>query len=99
MIILLVFIIGTVMIGFTPQRAAIYEVVAAFAVSLVRKETRMSFRKTIDVFEQGTRVALPVIAAVATAGIIAGVVSIAGLGAKIGRASCRDRVWSGGGGG
>ncbi|HLS61169.1 MAG TPA: TRAP transporter permease [Virgibacillus sp.] len=82
MIIPLVVIIGTVMIGFTPQRAAIYGIVAAFAVSLVRKETRMSFRKTIDVFEQGTRVALPVIAAVATAGIIAGVVSITGLGAK-----------------
>src|SRR5690625_1935345 len=82
MVIPLVVIIGTVMIGFTPQRAAIYGIVAAFAVSLVRKETRMSFRKTIDVFEQGTRVALPVIAAVATAGIIAGVVSITGLGAK-----------------
>jgi len=34
------------------------------------------------VLEQGARVALPVIAAVATAGIIAGVVSMTGLGAK-----------------
>src|SRR5699024_12089060 len=38
--------------------------------------------KTIEVFEQGARIALPVIAAVATAGIIAGVVSITGLGGK-----------------
>src|SRR5690625_286298 len=75
-------IIGAVMIGYTPQRAAIYGIVAAYVVSLVRKESRMSFRKTIYVFEQGARVALPVIAAVATAGIIAGVVSITGLGAK-----------------
>ncbi len=75
-------IIGTVMVGFTPQRAAIYGIIAAYLVSLVRKESRMSFRKTIYVLEQGARVALPVIAAVATAGIIAGVVSITGLGAK-----------------
>ncbi|MGM8213700.1 TRAP transporter permease [Virgibacillus sp. W0430] len=82
MLIPLVVIIGTVMIGFTPQRAAIYGILSAFLVSLVRKETRLSLRKTIDVLEQGARVALPVIAAVATAGIIAGVVSITGLGAK-----------------
>ncbi|MEI3613827.1 TRAP transporter permease [Pseudogracilibacillus sp. SO30301A] len=75
-------IIGTVMVGFTPQRAAIYGIITAYLVSLVRKESRMSFRKTIYVLEQGARVALPVIAAVATAGIIAGVVSITGLGAK-----------------
>lgn len=75
-------IIGTVMIGFTPQRAAIYGILSAYLVSLVRKESRMSIKKTIYVFEQGARVALPVIAAVATAGIIAGVVSMSGLGAK-----------------
>lgn len=82
MLIPLFVIIGTVMIGYTPQRAAIYGIIAAYIVSLIRKESRMSLKKTIYVFEQGARVALPVIAAVATAGIIAGVVSITGLGAK-----------------
>lgn len=82
MVLPLIIIIGTVMSGFTPQRAAIYGIISAFIVSLVRKETRMSVRKIFEVFEQGARVALPVIAAVATAGIIAGVVSITGLGGK-----------------
>src|SRR5690625_4035395 len=82
MLIPLVVIIGTILSGFTPQRAAIYGILSAFLVSLVRKETRLNFRKTVDVFEQGARVALPVIAAVATAGIIAGVVSMKGLGGK-----------------
>lgn len=82
MLVPLFVIIGTVMIGYTPQRAAIYGIIAAYIVSLVRKESRMSLKKTVYVFEQGARVALPVIAAVATAGIIAGVVSITGLGAK-----------------
>src|SRR5699024_3771271 len=82
MLLPLVIIVGTIVIGFTPQRAALMGIAAAFLVSLVRKETRMSLRETINVLEQGARVARPVIAAVATAGIIAGVVSITGLGAK-----------------
>src|SRR5699024_5791927 len=75
-------IVGTIMIGFTPQRAAILGILSAYLVSFIRKESRLSIKKTFMVLEQGTRVALPVIAAVATAGIIAGVVSITGLGGK-----------------
>src|SRR5699024_6993720 len=82
MLLPLIIIIGTVMIGFTTQRAAIMGIAAAYIVSLFRKETRMGFKKILHVLEQGARVALPVIAAVATAGIIAGVVGITGLGAK-----------------
>ncbi|KZE39933.1 C4-dicarboxylate ABC transporter [Bhargavaea cecembensis] len=82
MLIPLVVIIGTILVGFTPQRAALYGILSAFLVSLVRKDTRMSLRGTIRVLEEGARVALPVIAAVATAGIIAGVVSMTGLGSK-----------------
>src|SRR5699024_5771519 len=63
-------------------RAAIMGIAAAYIVSLFRKETRMGFKKILHVLEQGARVALPVIAAVATAGIIAGVVGMTGLGAK-----------------
>ncbi|MFA1818804.1 TRAP transporter permease [Virgibacillus oceani] len=75
-------IIGTIMIGYTPQMAALMGIVSAFIISLFRKDTRMGFKKIIYVLEQGARVALPVIAAVGTAGIIAGVVSITGLGSK-----------------
>jgi TRAP transporter 4TM/12TM fusion protein len=70
------------MVGFTPQRAALMGIFTAFLVSLIRKDTRMSVKKVFLVLEEGARVALPVIAAVGTAGIIAGVVSITGLGAK-----------------
>lgn len=78
----LAMIIGTVLAGFSPQRAALLGVVSAFLVSFIRKETRMSIREIFHVLEQGARVALPVIAAVATAGIIAGIISITGLGSK-----------------
>ena len=82
MLIPLFTIIGTIMIGYTPQRAALFGILAAFLVSFIRKESRMNLRQIVEVLEQGARVALPVISAVATAGIIAGVVSITGLGSK-----------------
>lgn len=78
----LIIIVGTISVGFTPQRAALMGIISAYLLSFIRKETRLSFKNTIYVLEQGARVALPVISAVATAGIIAGVVSITGLGAK-----------------
>ncbi|HLR12021.1 MAG TPA: TRAP transporter fused permease subunit, partial [Burkholderiaceae bacterium] len=61
MLLPLVVIIGTVVIGYTPQRAAIMGIITAYLVSLVRRETRMSPSKVIHVLEQGARVALPVI--------------------------------------
>lgn len=82
MLLPVVVMIGTILSGFTPQRAALLGIGAVFIVSLVRKDTRLSIRKIFEVLEQGARVALPVIAAVATAAIIAGVVSMTGLGAK-----------------
>ncbi len=82
MILPLVIIVGTILSGLTPQRAAIYGILSALLISYIRKETRLSLRKLVYVFEEGARVALPVIAAVATAGIIAGVVSMTGLGSK-----------------
>lgn len=82
MLIPLFVIIGTIMVGYTPQRAALWGILSAFVVAYVRKESRMNFKEIVNILEQGARVALPVISAVATAGIIAGVVSITGLGSK-----------------
>ncbi len=82
MLIPLFVIIGTIMSGFTPQRAALFGILSAFLIAYVRKESRMNLKEIVHILEQGARVALPVISAVATAGIIAGVVSITGLGSK-----------------
>lgn len=82
MLLPLLVIMGTISLGFTAQRAALLGIACAFAVSLIRKETRPSLIGLLKIFEQGARVALPVIAAVASAGIIAGVVGMTGLGSK-----------------
>lgn len=83
MILPLVLIFTTLSVGFSPIRAALIGIVTAFMVSFFRKETRFNLRTLLDTLEQGARVALPVIAACATAGIIAGIVVITGLGGKL----------------
>ncbi|MEN1968424.1 TRAP transporter permease [Lentibacillus sp. N15] len=79
----LIAIVGLLLIGKTPTYAALFAIVAAFIISFFRKDTRMPFREIIKILEEGARAALPVIAACATAGIIAGTVTTTGLGPKI----------------
>ncbi|SDI25239.1 TRAP transporter permease [Alteribacillus bidgolensis] len=69
--------------GYTPTTAALWGIFTAFMISFFRKETRLSIKDMLYTLEQGARIALPVIAAVATAGIIVGVVVFTGLGGKI----------------
>ncbi|UTR15411.1 TRAP transporter permease [Salipaludibacillus sp. LMS25] len=79
----LVTIFTMLVLGFTPAYAALWGIGAAFFVSFFRKETRMGISDILDAFEQSARIALPVIAACASAGIIVGVVVFSGIGGKI----------------
>ncbi|WP_404456648.1 TRAP transporter permease [Virgibacillus necropolis] len=79
----LIIIIGFLLVGYTPTYAALFAIGAAFVISFFRKDTRLSFKGIIKILEEGARTALPVIAACATAGIIAGTVTTTGLGPKI----------------
>lgn len=79
----LVIIVGFLLAGYTPTFAALFAIFIAFTISFFRKDTRMSFKGIIKLLEEGARTALPVIAACATAGIIAGTVTTTGLGPKI----------------
>ncbi|GAA2004845.1 TRAP transporter permease [Brevibacterium samyangense] len=76
-------IITLLMSGRTPANSAIWGIVVALVISFFRKHTRLDLRGFIDVLESGARVALPVIAACATAGIVAGVVTSTGLGGRL----------------
>ncbi|SFE72557.1 TRAP transporter permease [Alteribacillus iranensis] len=69
--------------GFTPTTAALWGIFAAFVISFFRKDTRLSIKDMVFTLEQGARIALPVIAACASAGIIVGIVVFTGLGGKI----------------
>ncbi|OEF99118.1 C4-dicarboxylate ABC transporter [Vulcanibacillus modesticaldus] len=75
-------IIGFLMAGYTPIRAALWGIVSVILVGAVRKETRMSLKDIIKALESGARTALSVAAATAAAGMIVGVVTLTGLGLK-----------------
>jgi TRAP transporter 4TM/12TM fusion protein len=82
----LVIIVWMMLDGFSPARSALWGVAAAFALSFLRKSTRLGFMGIVKTLEAGARTALPVIAACATAGIVAGTVTSTGLGSRLGNA-------------
>jgi TRAP transporter 4TM/12TM fusion protein len=70
--------------GSTPMRAALAGLALCVGVGMIRKATRMNIKSLLETLEAGARGALGVAAACATAGIIVGVVTLTGLGLKMG---------------
>ena len=68
------------MSGSTPTMAAFWSIVSAIAVSMVRKDTRLTPKKAVDALENGARNTLGVAIACSAAGIIIGVVTLTGVG-------------------
>ena len=64
------------------KMAGFWAVVVLFAVSMIRKSTRMPFQKILAALENGPINALVVIMACASAGIIEGVINLTGLGLR-----------------
>ncbi|TYP50898.1 TRAP transporter permease [Thermosediminibacter litoriperuensis] len=80
----LVAIVYLLVTGYTPMKAALYAIVFSIVTAMLRKNTRISAADIVSGLEQGARNALGVIAATACAGIIIGVVTLTGLGLKMG---------------
>ena len=72
--------------GKTVIFSAFCTIIATIAVSMIRKETRMSFKDILDAFEEGTRSVVSVAIACAVVGIIIGVVSLTGFGLNMANA-------------
>ncbi len=84
LIIPLVAIVYLLVTGFTPMKAALWAIILSILSSMMRKSTRIKPLEIIKGLEAGARGALGVIAATACAGIIIGVVTLTGLGLKLG---------------
>jgi TRAP transporter 4TM/12TM fusion protein len=70
-------------IGLSAFRAVFWATVLAVALSYVRRETALTWRRLLDALCLGSTGVLGVVATTATAGIIVGVVTLTGLGLKI----------------
>lgn len=82
----LVAIIVLLVKGRTPMRAALWAILLSIVCSMLRKNTRITFKDFLEGLESGARGALGVIAATACAGIIIGVVTKTGMGLTMGSA-------------
>lgn len=76
----LVVLVYMIINGFTMSRSAMFATAVAIAVSMFRKDTRLTPSTFLDALENGARSTLSVAVACAVAGIIAGVVSLTGIG-------------------
>ncbi|PHP67495.1 C4-dicarboxylate ABC transporter permease [Zhengella mangrovi] len=75
----LVGLIALLVIGFTPTRAAVICIVIALALSPWRKETRIGITDLLLICRDTLTATLPIIVAVAAAGVIIGVLNLTGL--------------------
>lgn len=81
----LLFLIVVIMGGWSPMKAAFYATLGVAASSILGKKTRdkLTISNIVVALENGARQATPIVATCATAGIIVGVLSMTGLGAKL----------------
>lgn len=77
---ILVLLYFLIIVNSSPVRAGLWSIAAMIVVSWIKKESRIGIRRMIDILSEGSRMALNVSAATATAGIIIGVVQMTGVG-------------------
>ncbi|MBI5969335.1 MAG: TRAP transporter permease [Deltaproteobacteria bacterium] len=76
--VLLVYLLAVVQ--WSPMKAGFYAIVATVACAMLRKSTRLNFKKLVAALRKGATGALQVAAVCACAGIVICIVSITGLG-------------------
>lgn len=73
-------LIGAMVIGYTPTQAAVFGLIAGLIVSPWKADTRIDLIDLINVCRETLVNTLPIVAAVASAGLIIGILNLTGLG-------------------
>lgn len=79
----LVILVAALFNGYSISYVAIFGTVGVYAVSLLRRQTRLGFFAILDVFITATLRMVPVTAACAAAGLVVGGISMTGLSGKL----------------
>ena len=79
----LLVLIGVLVYGFSPVKAAFFGIVSTIIISWFRKETRLGLREILQALEDGGRNAVMIIITCATVGFIIGGFLITGLGLNV----------------
>ncbi len=76
-------LIGTLVYGYSPVRAAFYAIVFTVIISWLRKETRLGPREILEALEAGAKSAVLIVVTCATVGFVIGGFLITGLGLNV----------------
>lgn len=79
----IVLLIALICYGYSPMKSAVWSLLAVLVCACFNKETRPTLKKVLKALESGSRSVVNIVATCACAGIIVGVLSITGLGAKL----------------
>jgi TRAP transporter 4TM/12TM fusion protein len=80
----IVIVIFVLIIGYTPLFSGLMGVISCYLVSFFKRSTRIHLRGLFSAMRQAAEDAIPITAACACCGIIIGVVTLTGVGLKIG---------------
>lgn len=83
MLLPLVALVGFLIYGYTPAKSAVICIFATLLIAPLSKATRISLRDIVEVAVVTVRTIMPVVAAVATAGVLIGVLTLTGLALQI----------------
>nr|WP_067726543.1 TRAP transporter large permease subunit [Oceanobacillus damuensis] len=81
----IVFIIGLMLMGFSPIKAGLYSLFLTIGLSYLKRENWMSWRDILACLESAAKSSMIVVSACAGAGIIVGSVVLTGLGTRFSR--------------
>ncbi len=79
----IVILVGLICYGYSPMKSAVFSLISVLICACFNKETRPTFKKIQKALESGSKSVVPIVSTCACAGIIVGVLSITGLGAKL----------------
>ena len=77
-----ILLVAILVLGYSPMKAGFWSILAVYAVSLFKRETRMNWPKIKDSLVKGALGALQVVSCCACAGVVIGIVTQTGLGLK-----------------
>ncbi|WP_417695084.1 TRAP transporter permease [Roseibium sp.] len=83
MLLPLIALIGFLVYGYTPAKAAVLCLISGVLISFISKDTRLTPAKLVEVLVETVRNVMPVIAAVAVAGMLIGVLTLTGMALKV----------------
>ena len=75
-------LVTVLMMNYSPMMAGFVAILAVYFTALLRKNSRISFKRLLKTLEQGARNAIMVVVACAAAGIIVGIVNLTGTGLR-----------------